>query len=215
MAHRAAAPGELSRRLLMLSPLAAALPLPPAPARAASPAPAPSYAPRSVPARLLPVPDTVSPALRARIAAPYPPGWNTIPGSAAAWKTLAAQSAAEVAPELPDLVKRLGVRVTPGRIAGVGVFFITPNDMPPANRDRLLLHLHGGGYVLFPGEAGAGEGMLMAGYGKFPVVSVDYRMPPDFPFPAALDDAIAVWRALVRQTTRAAWRSSAAPPAAG
>src|SRR3712207_8903815 len=69
--------------------------------------------------------------------------------------------------------------------------------MPSANRDRLLVHLHGGGYVLYPGEAGAGEAMLMAGHGRFKVVSVDYRMPPDFPFPAALDDAIAVWRALL------------------
>jgi acetyl esterase/lipase len=37
----------------------------------------------------------------------------------------------------------------------------------------------------------------MAGYGRCKVVSVDYRMPPDFPFPAALDDAMAVWRELL------------------
>src|SRR3712207_8559787 len=67
--------------------------------------------------------------------------------------------------------------------------------MPSANRDRLLVHLHGGGYVLYPGEAGAGEAMLMAGFGRFKVISVDYRMPPDFPFPAALDDVMAGWRA--------------------
>ncbi|MEJ1975871.1 MAG: alpha/beta hydrolase [Acetobacteraceae bacterium] len=40
--------------------------------------------------------------------------------------------------------------------------------------------------------------MLMAGYGRFKVISVDYRMPPDFPFPAALDDAMAVWRDVLR-----------------
>jgi acetyl esterase/lipase len=32
----------------------------------------------------------------------------------------------------------------------------------------------------------------MAGYSGMKVISVDYRMPPDFPYPAALDDAIAV-----------------------
>jgi acetyl esterase/lipase len=41
--------------------------------------------------------------------------------------------------------------------------------------------------------------MMMDGYGRFRVISVDYRMSPDFPFPAPLDDATAVWRALVQQ----------------
>jgi acetyl esterase/lipase len=77
------------------------------------------------------------------------------------------------------------------------VFVVKPASLPPANRDRLLLHLHGGGYVLYPGEAGAGEAMLMAAYGQFRAISVDYRMAPDSPFPAALDDAMAVWRALL------------------
>jgi acetyl esterase/lipase len=90
------------------------------------------------------------------------------------------------------------VRVESSQIAGVRVFVVTPAELAPQNRERLLVHVHGGGYVLFPGEAGAGEAMLMAAYGRFKCVSIDYRMPPDFPFPAALDDAMAVWRALLR-----------------
>lgn len=38
----------------------------------------------------------------------------------------------------------------------------------------------------------------MAGFGGFRVISVDYRMPPTAYFPAALDDAVAVWRAALR-----------------
>ena len=35
----------------------------------------------------------------------------------------------------------------------------------------------------------------MAGFGGFKVLSVDYRMPPDHPYPAGLDDAVTAWKA--------------------
>ncbi len=199
---RNAAP-DLSRRLLILAAATAALPGQGVAALAASPGARPppaqpaKWPPRAIPARTLSVPETVSPALQAVIAAPYPTGWNSVPQTAAAWRALAAESATAVAPLLPPIRSRLGVSVESARIAGVNVFLVTPERLPAENRDRLLLHLHGGGYVFFPGEAGAGEAMLMAGYGGFRCVSVDYRMAPDFPFPAALDDVVAVWRALL------------------
>lgn len=155
---------------------------------------------RVVPERPLPVPDTVSPALQAIIARPLPPGWDAIPANADEWRGLAAASAAAVAPDIARIRERLGLVIEPDTIAGVPVFRIAPPPGAPARGGRRLMHLHGGGYVLFPGEAGAGEGMLMAGLQGFEVVSVDYRMPPDHPFPAALDDAAAVWAALAAET---------------
>jgi epsilon-lactone hydrolase len=80
-------------------------------------------------------------------------------------------------------------------IGGVKAFILSPRVIPAVNQNRLLIHVHGGGYVFFPGEAGTGEAALMAAFGGFKVISFDYRMPPDHPYPAAMDDAMAVWKA--------------------
>ncbi len=155
---------------------------------------------REVPARTLPVPDTVSPQMQAIIGRPFNPAFNLVPETTADWKTRIDQAAALTVAALPKIREALGVTVEKTTIAGVNAFIVTPKSMPVGNRNRVLLHFHGGVRVLNPGEAGTFEAVLMAGFGGFKVISVDYRMPPDFPFPAALDDAIAVYRELVKTT---------------
>ena len=145
-------------------------------------------------------PDEVSPEFQALIAAPYPQGFNVDPKTPAEWKDwVNARAQANIA-KLPALKEKLGVKVESKTIAGVHVFIVRPSRLPAANRQRLLVHVHGGGYVLGPGEAGLAEAVLMAGFGGFNVVSVDYRMPPDFPYPAAMDDAMAVYKAALKVT---------------
>lgn len=153
--------------------------------------------------RSLPTPPTVSPQLQKLIAAKPLPYWNDHPRTAQEWKTWAATLSGEMAKSLPDLRAQMGVSVTPGTLGGVPVFTLTPQDMPAAHRDRVLLHLHGGGYVLGAGESGTQEAILMAGLGKYRVISVDYRMAPDFPYPAAIDDAMTVYRHLLATTPAA------------
>ena len=155
------------------------------------------YPALQVPAHIVPVPNTVSPELQIQIAAPYDPSWKVTPTTSAQWKSLVAADAAAVIATLPQIRERLGVKVEAMKIAGVDVFMVTPNIIPPENQNRLLVHVHGGGYVFGTGEAGTLEAIEMAGYGHFKVLSVDYRMPPDFPFPAGLDDAMAVWKVAI------------------
>jgi acetyl esterase/lipase len=95
-------------------------------------------------------------------------------------------------------------RLEPQTIGGVNCYLVTPEGLPAANAEQLVLHLHGGAYVFGPGEIGAGEALLLAHYGRTKVLSVDYRMPPDHPFPAALEDALAVYQSLLRKHPPAA-----------
>jgi monoterpene epsilon-lactone hydrolase len=154
-----------------------------------------ALAPRDVPAKSIPVPLTPSPQLQALIAAPLRPGWNVLPKNVTEWRAAAASGAEATILLLPGMRERLHVKVEPTMIAGVHAFMVTPDMVLPENRDRLLVHVHGGCYVFGPGEAATSEAILLAGFGHFKVISVDYRMPPDAYFPAALDDAMTVWKA--------------------
>ena len=160
----------------------------------------PAPPPREVPARSVPVPMTVSPQMQAIIAAPLRTNWDVLPQTGDEWRATAAAGAAATMRQLPGMRERLHVKVEPTTIAGVRAFIVTPETIPPENKDRVLVHVHGGCYLLSPGEAGTSEAILMAGIGRFKVISIDYRMPPEAYFPAALDDAVAVWKAVAATT---------------
>ena len=157
-------------------------------------------APRQVPAKSVPVPTDVSPEMQKLIGAPLNPDWDHLWSTGAEWRAAADKQAAKTMQTLPAMRERLHVTVKPDTIDGVHVFVVTPDTIPPGHQDKVLLHVHGGCYVLFPGESGTSEAILMAGFGHFKVISVDYRMPPVAYFPGALDDAMAVYKAVLKTT---------------
>ena len=114
------------------------------------------------------------------------------------WRAAADAQAAKIVQTIPAMRERLHVTVQPSTMDGVRVNIMTPDKIPPEHRDKLLIHIHGGCYVLFPGEAGTTEAIIMAGLGHFKVISVDYRMPPEAYFPAAIDDAMTVYKAVLQ-----------------
>lgn len=145
-----------------------------------------------------PEPQTVTPEMMEMISGEPFPFWNLHPQNAAEWKAFVQKVAEASEAALPKLRERMNVTVVPGTVAGVAVFTVTPRNLRSENAGRILLHFHGGGYVLNPGEAGTQEAIFMAGIGGFTVLSVDYRMAPEFPYPAAMDDAVAVYRELLK-----------------
>jgi monoterpene epsilon-lactone hydrolase len=88
------------------------------------------------------------------------------------------------------------VNVEETTTAGVRTDIITPLSMPAENRGRVLINLHGGGFNSDSGSLI--EGVPIANLAKIKVVSVYYRLAPENPFPAAVDDVVAVYKDLLK-----------------
>lgn len=157
-----------------------------------------SAAPRTIPSRNLPVPDTVSPALQKVIGAP-PVHWPKAPKTVEGWKAL--QKLREDTPQQrAEMNDKLGVTVVSQTVGGVPIYLVTPRIVAPGNRNRLLLSLHAGGFLFGAGESGLFEPMVMASRTGYKIIAIDYRTLPDHPFPAAMDDAMTVWKEIIKVT---------------
>lgn len=92
------------------------------------------------------------------------------------------------------------VSITDRAIAGVRTEIILPDaGVTPNNRRRVLINVHGGAFVGGARTLSRIESVPIAALSRIKVVSVDYRMGPDFAFPAASEDVVAVYRALLKE----------------
>lgn len=116
---------------------------------------------------------------------------------AALRKTMSAQ----LPPLLKHFQEQYRVNVSQTMMAGIRTHVITPKDGVAAdNRDRVLINLHGGGF-LFGDSGGIGlvESIPIAALGHIEVISVDYRLGPEYQFPAASEDVTSVYRELLKR----------------
>lgn len=70
---------------------------------------------------------------------------------------------------------------------------------PLSNPDRVVFFLHGGGYIAGGPRLYRQVTWRLADAARAAVISVDYALAPEHPFPAAVDDAFAAWRALLAE----------------
>lgn len=95
---------------------------------------------------------------------------------------------------LPPFVHRMKVAMGTDSIGGVPGMWYRPSDREPIG---VIIYLHGGGYIATsPGMYAAFTGYLSHITGCRLFVA-DYRLAPEFPFPAGLEDAIAVYEAVL------------------
>ena len=95
-----------------------------------------------------------------------------------------------------DVRNRAPVKSTPARAGGVDAEWL---DAPGARTDRAVLYLHGGGYVL--GSVGSHRDMIarLSAAASARALGLNYRLAPEHPFPAAVEDAVAAYRWLLEQ----------------
>jgi phosphinothricin tripeptide acetyl hydrolase len=100
------------------------------------------------------------------------------------------ERAERVFPVAPD------VKVETATIGGVPGERLTPPVTPPA---AVILYLHGGGYCIGSPRSHRHLAAAIGTDAQAVVVLPDYRLAPEHPFPAAVDDAVAVYRALLAE----------------
>src|SRR5271166_6934440 len=141
--------------------------------------------------RVVPMPTTISPEAQNWLeslthSTPGPESLAERRARTDAWR---AQDSAEARKLYP-------VNVEETTTAGVRTDIITPITMPAENRGRVLINLHGGGFNSDSGSLI--EGVPIASLAKMKVVSVYYRLAPESPFPAAVDDVVAVYKEMLK-----------------
>ena len=108
---------------------------------------------------------------------------------------LAAARAAETTgvPSTPD-----DVRLEAGELGGVPCLVMTPKDAEPTGT---IVFLHGGGYIWMRAHTHVPVALALVRATGCRCVNVDYRRAPEHPFPAAVEDFVAVYSALLADGT--------------
>src|SRR6266571_3015128 len=91
-----------------------------------------------------------------------------------------------------------GVTVTAAALGGVPTAEITIDGIEPRH---VVLYFHGGVYVIGDAFQAAGLASQVGRRTGAKVISLDYRLAPEHPYPAAVDDALAAYEALLRGGT--------------
>ncbi|MCK9513885.1 MAG: alpha/beta hydrolase [Pigmentiphaga sp.] len=142
----------------------------------------------------IPLPAALSDAARAwlREAAARPDPTHNLTADAAIVRRVVDAGYAEQAARFQKL--HPGVTITPTVLGGVPCAIASP-ERP--DDSAVLINLHGGAFVA--GQGALFEAIPIAARTKLSVVAVDYRLAPEHAFPAAVEDALAVYRELLRQ----------------
>jgi acetyl esterase/lipase len=118
---------------------------------------------------------------------------------AAAWKAQIASTDELILTGFAASALDIPATVEAREIAGVHVNVITPEGVDAGDDAVVQLDIHGGALIAGGGEACKFMNTTAAARAGLHTWGVDYRMPPDHPYPTPLDDCVAVYRALLEE----------------
>lgn len=151
-----------------------------------------------LPARRIAPPSTISSAACAYLsagAANPSLDWPD-PADHAAWQVRRVESDAMFRSMMDAALANAKAHLEDRELGGVPVYVATPPGWDEA-RGAVYLYIHGGAFVFGGGAFARAQAASNADQLGCRTVSVDYRMPPEHPFPAAPEDCLAVYRALL------------------
>jgi acetyl esterase/lipase len=152
-------------------------------------------------ARDIPVPAHISESARVFLAtAGMAPGVDEPAGATQAeWDAAAAAWNERIMPGIEAILAQIPMRTETVAIGACQVHVATPPDLPAARAGYAFMDIHGGGLVFGAGRFAAAMAVFRAASLGCRVFSVDYRVPPAHPYPAALDDCLVVYRHLLER----------------
>lgn len=148
-------------------------------------------------ARDIPPPSTISPAAQQILSdgAAMPRVKWPSPHDKEAWRKQLSMRDPRREQMIAAMLAGARSRITTTRIADVLCYDCLPADA--SAQGPVYLFIHGGAFVAGGGDFAKGHGARTADAAGMRTISVDYRMPPDHPFPAAPEDCFAVYKALL------------------
>ncbi len=156
--------------------------------------------PVELPGRTIVPPSTISAEARAALAtaAATPPLGRPAVDDLEGWRRAVAASETMWEPIAAEMLAKARSALETRTMGGVRTHVCVPTDSAVEPRPRAYLFFHGGAFVFGAGRYAAASGAIAADRLGVTTYSVDYRMPPDHPFPAAPQDGLAVYRELLK-----------------
>jgi len=116
-----------------------------------------------------------------------------------AWREYVAHGQAGLAQMMAANLEIYPAEIVELRAGDTALYDVAPASISPSTEDCAIFYIHGGAFIHGSGITAAHMALPLASTAGLRALSVDYRMPPDHPFPVGLDDCIAAYRVVIER----------------